>query len=79
MYSKRASSVQKLDIKIQSCSIIFFSYVQLDELLDNRKTSLNAVVEFGIDDSLLVRRITGRLVHVHVTSVLSVRKDLNFF
>lgn len=36
---------------------------KLDELLDKRKTHLDAVVEFGIDDSLLVRRITGRLLH----------------
>ncbi|XP_055538684.1 adenylate kinase [Wyeomyia smithii] len=36
---------------------------KLDELLEKRKTSLDAVVEFGIDDSLLVRRITGRLIH----------------
>nr|XP_022908227.1 adenylate kinase-like [Onthophagus taurus] len=35
----------------------------LDELLDKRNTSLDAVVEFGIDDNLLVRRITGRLIH----------------
>lgn len=28
-----------------------------------RKTALDAVVEFGIQDSLLVRRITGRLIH----------------
>lgn len=32
-------------------------------MLEKRKTSLDAVIEFGIDDSLLVRRITGRLVH----------------
>lgn len=36
---------------------------KLDELLEKRKTGLDAVVEFGIDDSLLVRRITGRLIH----------------
>lgn len=33
-------------------------------MLDKRKTNLDAVVEFGIDDSLLVRRITGRMIHV---------------
>ena len=32
-------------------------------MLEKRETSLDAVVEFGIDDSLLVRRITGRLIH----------------
>jgi len=36
---------------------------KLDELLEKRKTQLDAVIEFGIDDNLLVRRITGRLVH----------------
>lgn len=28
-----------------------------------RKSELDAVIEFAIDDSLLVRRITGRLIH----------------
>lgn len=37
--------------------------LQLDELLTKRKTALDSVVEFGIDDSLLVKRITGRLIH----------------
>lgn len=36
---------------------------KLDQLLDKRNTGLDAVIEFGIDDSLLVRRITGRLIH----------------
>jgi len=36
---------------------------KLDHLLEKRKTGLDAVVEFAIDDSLLVRRITGRLIH----------------
>ena len=36
---------------------------KLDGLLDKRNSALDAVVEFGIDDSLLVRRITGRLIH----------------
>lgn len=31
--------------------------------MEKRKTSLDAVIEFGIDDNLLVRRITGRLIH----------------
>lgn len=35
----------------------------LDNLLERRKEKLDAVVEFGIDDQLLVRRITGRLTH----------------
>ncbi|XP_074656184.1 adenylate kinase 2, mitochondrial-like [Tubulanus polymorphus] len=37
---------------------------KLDELLDTRSTALDSVIEFNIDDSLLVRRITGRLLHV---------------
>jgi len=36
---------------------------KLDELLARRKSLLDAVVEFSIADSLLVRRITGRLIH----------------
>lgn len=36
---------------------------KLDQLLEKRNTGLDAVIEFGIDDSLLVRRITGRLIH----------------
>ena len=32
-------------------------------MLDARKQKLDAVVEFKIDDSLLIRRITGRLLH----------------
>ncbi|XP_067666007.1 adenylate kinase 2, mitochondrial-like [Haliotis asinina] len=35
----------------------------LDDLLLKRKTKLDSVIEFCIDDSLLVRRITGRLIH----------------
>lgn len=35
----------------------------MDELLEKRNTQLDAVIEFGISDSLLVRRITGRLIH----------------
>lgn len=38
---------------------------QLDELMEKRQTGLDAVVEFAIDDSLLVRRITGRYSTVH--------------
>ncbi|KAK7866130.1 hypothetical protein R5R35_004779 [Gryllus longicercus] len=36
---------------------------KLDTLLDKRNSALDAVVEFHIDDSFLVRRITGRLIH----------------
>ncbi|OXU20972.1 hypothetical protein TSAR_008652 [Trichomalopsis sarcophagae] len=37
--------------------------VTLDEMLEKKKTKLDAVIEFGIDDNLLVKRITGRLIH----------------
>lgn len=37
---------------------------KLDVLLEKRKQTLDAVVEFSIDDSLLVKRITGRLIHL---------------
>ncbi|XP_012214511.1 adenylate kinase [Linepithema humile] len=36
---------------------------KLDEMLCKRKTKLDAVIEFGIEDKLLIRRITGRLIH----------------
>ncbi|KAG5678453.1 hypothetical protein PVAND_008125 [Polypedilum vanderplanki] len=36
---------------------------KLDDLLEKRRTGLDAVIEFDIDDSLLVRRICGRLIH----------------
>lgn len=32
-------------------------------MLDKRNTNLDAVIEFAIDDNLLVKRITGRLIH----------------
>ncbi|KAI9483597.1 MAG: adenylate kinase-domain-containing protein [Benjaminiella poitrasii] len=36
---------------------------KLDEMLEEKKKPLNSVVELVIDDSLLVSRITGRLIH----------------
>nr|XP_002129443.1 adenylate kinase 2, mitochondrial isoform X1 [Ciona intestinalis]XP_009860848.1 adenylate kinase 2, mitochondrial isoform X1 [Ciona intestinalis] len=36
---------------------------KLDELLEKRNSELDSVIEFGIDDSLLVSRICGRLLH----------------
>ncbi|KAL0116622.1 hypothetical protein PUN28_009929 [Cardiocondyla obscurior] len=36
---------------------------KLDEMLDKKNTKLDAVIEFGIDDKLLIKRITGRLIH----------------
>uniref|UniRef100_M3XK55 Adenylate kinase 3 n=1 Tax=Latimeria chalumnae TaxID=7897 RepID=M3XK55_LATCH len=35
----------------------------LEELLKKRREKLNSVIEFQIEDSLLVRRICGRLIH----------------
>uniref|UniRef100_A0A8C6SUU2 Adenylate kinase 2, mitochondrial n=1 Tax=Neogobius melanostomus TaxID=47308 RepID=A0A8C6SUU2_9GOBI len=35
----------------------------LDDLLDKRQEKLDSVIEFSVDDSLLVRRICGRLIH----------------
>ncbi|XP_023119875.1 adenylate kinase 2, mitochondrial isoform X1 [Amphiprion ocellaris] len=35
----------------------------LDDLLDKRHEQLDSVIEFSVDDSLLVRRICGRLIH----------------
>uniref|UniRef100_A0A7N6A802 Adenylate kinase 3 n=1 Tax=Anabas testudineus TaxID=64144 RepID=A0A7N6A802_ANATE len=35
----------------------------LDNLLDKRHEKLDSVIEFSIEDSLLVRRICGRLIH----------------
>ncbi|KAL0084707.1 adenylate kinase-domain-containing protein [Phycomyces blakesleeanus] len=36
---------------------------KLDDMLEKRKKPLNSVIELVIDDSLLVSRITGRLIH----------------
>ncbi|KAE8751501.1 hypothetical protein FOCC_FOCC001748 [Frankliniella occidentalis] len=36
---------------------------KLDNLLGARNTPLDGVLEFAIEDSLLVKRITGRLIH----------------
>ncbi|PAV23437.1 adenylate kinase [Pyrrhoderma noxium] len=36
---------------------------KLDDMLTKRKEKLNHVVELQIDDSLLISRITGRLIH----------------
>lgn len=58
LYEKRKCVDKSISFKL-----IFIVYFQLDELLAKRRTALDAVIEFGISDSLLVRRITGRLVH----------------
>lgn len=34
--------------------------LQLDDLLEKRREQLDSVIEFSVDDSLLVRRICGR-------------------
>lgn len=43
--------------------LFFFNYTKLDELLEKKNTQLHSVIEFKIDDELLINRITGRLVH----------------
>lgn len=37
---------------------------KLDGLLQSRKEKLHSALEFNVDDSVLVRRITGRLFHL---------------
>lgn len=37
---------------------------KLDQMLTERKQKLDSVIEFAIDDNLLIRRITGRLFHI---------------
>lgn len=39
-------------------------FLQLDALLEKRNTKINAVIELDIDESVLERRITGRLFHI---------------
>ena len=36
---------------------------KLDGMLENRKEKLDSVIQLQIDDSLLISRITGRLIH----------------
>lgn len=36
---------------------------KLDQLLEARKQKIDSVIDFQIDDSVLVPRVTGRLVH----------------
>ena len=36
---------------------------KLDEYLDNQGEPLNKVIEFQVDDKILVDRISGRLIH----------------
>ncbi len=38
-------------------------FLQLDGMLSNQNQKLDHCLEFKIDDSLLVRRVTGRLIH----------------
>lgn len=47
----------------KNANLFLLFFLQLDELLEKRKSKLDAVVEFSIDDSLLIKRITGRLIH----------------
>ena len=52
------NQVNDLLLTWSSCCIF-----QLDDLLEKRETKLHSVVEFCIDDNLLVSRICGRLIH----------------
>jgi len=36
---------------------------KLDQLMESRKTKLDSVIQFKIDDEILVKRICGRLLH----------------
>jgi adenylate kinase len=61
-FPRTVVQAEKVIFKLSE-TIILTNFVQLDDLLEKRDTSLDAVIEFGINDSLLVRRITGRLIH----------------
>jgi len=37
--------------------------VMLDELLQQKKQSIDCVINLAVDDELLIKRITGRLTH----------------
>jgi len=36
---------------------------KLDQMLSKRNTKLDSVIQFSIDDNILVERISGRLIH----------------
>lgn len=56
--------LKNYDLKLKPNQLTFlFALTQLDQLLETRKSKLDSVIEFGIDDNLLVRRICGRLFH----------------
>lgn len=40
-----------------------FLLLQLDEMLKNRGTKVDKVLNFAIDDAILEERITGRWIH----------------
>jgi len=67
-FSKERASSRESKEKLILCnreaeSLCQFLFAQLDEMLNKRKTKLDTVIEFGIEDKLLIKRITGRLVH----------------
>jgi hypothetical protein len=43
--------------------LLLFFLFQLESMLSESNTGLNSVVEFKIDDSVLVERIAGRWIH----------------
>ena len=46
--------------------VLSLNHIQLDGILEKNKSKLDSVIEFGIDDELLVKRITGRYVCMFV-------------
>ena len=63
VYVYLKSDVQPPSATYVTCCVrITFS--QLDSILEKNKSKLDSVIEFGIDDELLVKRITGRCVCV---------------
>jgi adenylate kinase len=45
------------------CARLRCASPQLDQLMKDQGKQINAVVEFAIDDKVLLERITGRRVH----------------
>ena len=59
----QAQMVRLFRLKFVTKLVQHCSTLQLDNLLEEKKRELDTVIEFGIDDSMLVKRITGRWVH----------------
>uniref|UniRef100_A0A3Q3JCW7 Adenylate kinase 3 n=1 Tax=Monopterus albus TaxID=43700 RepID=A0A3Q3JCW7_MONAL len=50
-------------VLLDGCPLTVKQAEILDNLLEKRHEKLDSVIEFAVDDSLLVRRICGRLIH----------------